>query len=147
MSMAFTDRTFRVEDRRRVVADATVDRGTLRHLVEGIRARRHALSVEGLQDADAVFAVRGLTALADRLDALLPLGDPVPVTVDRHEAVALAEAAVSYGASRDTEAYMPSGERERVEVLDRLVATLMDVITDLAGAEAEAVEHGLLAEV
>jgi hypothetical protein len=148
MSMAaFADRTFRVEDRRRVVADATVDGATLRHLVEGVRARRHALSVEGLQDADAVLHVRGLTALADRLDALFALGDPVPVSIDRHEAVALAEAAVSYGASRDTEGYLPPGERERVDALESTTATLMDVITDLVGAEAEAVERGLLVQV
>jgi hypothetical protein len=148
MSMAaFADRTFRVEDRRRVVADATVPGATLGHLVEGVRARRHTLTVGGLQDAGAVFVVRGLTALADRLDALMALGDPVPVTVDRHEALALAESAVSYGASRDTEGYLPPGERERIVVLDGVTATLMDVIADLSGAEAEAVEHGLLAGV
>ena len=127
-----------------MVADAMVGAATLQALIDAVRARRHSLSVAGLQDADAVFAVRGLTAIADRLDALLALGDPVPVTIDRHEALALAEAAAHYGAGRDTEAYLPVEERDRVERLERVVGALMDVLADLRGAEAEAIERRLL---
>lgn len=143
----FADRTFRVEDRRRVVADATIGAPVLRALIEAIRARRHALSVAGLQDAEAVFAVRGLTAIADRLDASLALGDPVPVTIDRHEALALAEAAAHYGSAYDQDGYLPAAERERLATLETVLGALMDVLADLAGAEAEAVEQHLLNEV
>lgn len=145
MSMAaFSDRTFRVEDRRRVVTDATVPRATARALVEAVRARRHALSIGGLQDADAVFVVRGLTQLADRLDALLALGDPVPVTLDRPEVLAIAEAAASYPGGFDADGYLPQDTRERLRVVEETLPQLMDTIADLTGAEAEAVEQHLV---
>lgn len=141
--MSFVDRSYRVQGAE-VVCDTAVSRADLDALVDALAARRHVLSIAGLDNAEAVLEVRRITALQDRLDAARGLADPAPMTMSADEVRLLAGAAGAYVAERDGDDYLPSRMRERLQRLSTASGTLMDCGAELAAAHAEAVEKRLI---
>lgn len=134
------DRSHRIAaDGRTVVCDAVAGRADIDVLGEAIARRRDELSRIGMDDADAVLALRALMTLDDLLGAAG--GDEAIVTLTREQALMLCEITGSYVSERDVESYQSPEERGRIARLRALAGPLMDTCCDLAAAEVEARER------
>lgn len=134
------DRSHRIAaDGRTVVCDTIARRADIDTLGEAIARRRDELSRIGMQDADAVLALRALMTLDDLLGAAG--GDEAILTLTREQALMLCEIAGSYVTERDVESYQSPEERDRIARLRALAGPLMDTCCDLAAAEVEARER------
>ena len=126
-------------DGRTVVCDTVVVRADVDVLGEALAWRRTQLARTGMQEADAVLALRALMTLADMLGAAL--GDEALVTLTREQALMLCEIAGAYVTERDLDSYQSPEERDRIARLRALGGPLMDACCDLAAAEDEARER------
>jgi hypothetical protein len=137
---AFMDRSYRIAvDGCTVVCDAIARRADIDVLGEAMAWRRDQLSRIGMQDADAVLALRALMTLDDLLGAAA--GDEAILTLTREQALMLCDVAGSYVTVRDIESYQSPEERDRIARLRALAGPLMDTCCDLAAAEDEARQH------
>jgi hypothetical protein len=137
---AFMDRSYRIAaDGRTVVCDAVAGRADIDVLGEALAWRRDELSRTGMQDADAVLALRALMTLDDLLGAAA--GEEAILTLTRPQALMLCEIAGSYVTGRDVESYQSPEERDRIARLRALAGPLMDTCCELAAAEDEARER------
>jgi hypothetical protein len=101
---AFMDRSYRIAaDARTVVCDTIAGRADIDVLGEAMAWRRDQLSRIGMQDADAVLALRALMTLDDLLAAAA--GDQAILTLTREQALMLCDIAGSYVTVRDIESY------------------------------------------
>jgi hypothetical protein len=134
------DRSYRIAaDGRTVVCDAVAGRTDIDVLGEAMAWRRGQLSRIGMQDADAVLALRALMTLDDLLGAAG--GDEAILTLPRDQAVMLCDIAGSYVTERDVESYQSPEERDRIARLRALAGPLMDTCCELAAAEDEVRER------
>lgn len=137
---AFMDRSYRIaSDGRTVVCDAVAGRADVDVLGEAMAWRRDELSRIGMQDADAVFALRALMTLDDLLAAAA--GEETILTLTREQVLMLCEVAGSYVTERDVESYQSPEERARIGRLRALAGPLMDTCCELVAAEDEARER------
>jgi hypothetical protein len=137
---AFMDRSYRIAaDGRTVVCDVAVGRAAIDALAEAMAWRRDELSRVGMQDAEAVLALRALMTLDDLLGAAG--GDEAILTLTRQQTLMLCEIAGSYVTVRDVESYQSPEERDRIALLRALAGPLMDTCCEFAAAEDEARER------
>jgi hypothetical protein len=145
MDTPFTDRRYRVtDDGHAVVCDLAAQRPELEALRDALAWRRERAGSEPLHDADAVLAMRAVGALDDRLAETMSAGPPVPLTLDRDQALLLCEVAGQYLAERDFDGYTPPEARARLALLDRATGALMDCVCELREALEEARAQALL---
>ena len=134
------DRNHRIAaDGRTVVCDTIAGRADIDVLGEAMAWRRDQLSRVGMQEVDAVLALRALMTLDDMLGAAA--GEQAIVTLTREQALMLCEIAGSYVTERDVESYQSPEERDRIVRLRSLAGPLMDTCCELAAAEDEARER------
>ena len=134
------ERSYRMAaDGRTVMCDTVASRPEIDVLGEAMAWRRDGLSRIGMQDVDAVLALRALMTLEDLLGAAA--GDLAVLALTRAQALMLCEIAGSYVTERDVESYQSPEERDRIARLRALAGPLMDTCCELAAAEDEARER------
>jgi hypothetical protein len=121
------------------VCDAVASRPEIDVLGEAMAWRRNELSRVGMQEVEAVLALRALMTLEDLLGAAA--GDLAILSLTRDQALTLCEVAGSYVTERDVESYQSPEERDRIARLRALAGPLMDTCCELAAAEDEARER------
>jgi hypothetical protein len=137
---AFMERSYRIAaDGRTVLCDAVASRPEIDVLGEAMAWRRDELSRVGMQEVEAVLALRALMTLEDLLGAAA--GDLAILSLTRDQALTLCEVAGSYVTERDVESYQSPEERDRIARLRALAGPLMDTCCELAAAEDEARER------
>lgn len=142
-AVSFTTRSFQIADgpmgAREVVLGTLVSVADARALATAIawqRSRRfQPVAVEAPDD---VLELRRMVGLLDQLEALGDGEHAGPLTFSRAQVSMLAEAAATYLAEFDVDAFQSPELRERLSALRRLTDALFDLSAAFAGAEAEA---------
>ena len=91
----------------------------------------------GELDADSALAMYAVAGVSDQLAPLAAAAAHSTVRLDVAGVGTLAEAVSLYLAERDIDAYQPSQERTRLDLLRPLAEPLLDLVVELREAERE----------